>query len=160
TDEVCCLAHFHQATKVGKIEFTVLKSRDCKFSVPMAHKTAHSSGATIDLQRLDKGNCDTTADIFKKGPLTMKAHGPINYRADGLAHFAGDFSLSSAAGIAFKGRAEVLFRVGSHSSPVGTEPCDPENHAEGWLVGHGPGDLTLRAQLALKYQGSIPAGLP
>ena len=41
-------------------------------------------------------------------------------------------------------------RVGTHSNPVGTEPCDPANHAEGWLVGRGPDETTLRAQLALQ----------
>jgi hypothetical protein len=81
----------------------------------------------------------------------LDASGYYIRRKDGVAHFWGTFTIKRPSGTTvFKGRIETFYRVGSHTAGQ-CEPCNPENHVEGWLVGaHTDGKQSLRAMIAAK----------
>ena len=85
--------------------------------------------------------CDQRPELIPNGS-DLKANGVVIRRADGLASFTGMFTITSPANVVlFDGRIELMDRVGTHHPPLGPEPCNPENHVEGWLVGRGEGAL-------------------
>jgi hypothetical protein len=108
--------------------------------------------------------CDQRPDLIPNGS-DLTANGVIIRRGDGLASFTGMFTITSPANVVlFHGRIELMERVGTHHPPLGPEPCNPENHVEGWLVGNGGGGLANYCLRAL-YVASVlpvpdqPAGL-
>ncbi|MBM3136450.1 MAG: hypothetical protein FJZ89_14450 [Chloroflexi bacterium] len=86
----------------------------------------------------------------------LKADGNTIRRADGFAHFFGQFTISApppAGTLLFKGRVEVIDRIGTHHPPFCQEVCNQPEHLEGWLVGKGQGNLSsliLRALIVAK----------
>jgi hypothetical protein len=93
--------------------------------------------------------CDQNPELIPNGS-TLEARGVLLRRADGLADFTGRFTIASPAGaILFRGAIELMDRIGTHHAPFGAEPCNPESHVEGWLVGLGSAVLPNHCLRAL-----------
>ena len=103
--------------------------------------------------------CDQNPQIVPNGSV-LEAAGNTIIRADGFAHFFGQFTISDPSGTALlKGVTELIDRIGSHHAPLGTEACNQEDHFEGWMVAAGLGPLsnhTLRALIVAR--GNLPTG--
>ncbi len=100
--------------------------------------------------------CDQRPELIPNGS-DLNASGVVIRRADGLANFTGPFTITSPAGaVLFDGRIELMDRVGTHHPPFGGEPCNPENHVEGWLVGRGKGVLANYCLRALYVASVLP----
>lgn len=85
--------------------------------------------------------CDQDPKLIPDGSI-LTASGIVIRRADGLADFTsygrGRFLIKTLEGEAlFNGFIELMVRIGTHHPPFGDEPCNLENHIEGWLVGLG-----------------------
>jgi hypothetical protein len=93
---------------------------------------------TIRLKLVTAGPpCDQDPGLIPNG-CVLEARGILLRRADGMADFTGRFVITSPAGVAmFRGAIELMDRIGTHHAPFGPEPCNPESHIEGWLVGLG-----------------------
>jgi hypothetical protein len=118
--------------------------------------------ATLKLPLKSTGStCDQEAarKILPDG-CVLEASGVFTQRADGFAHFTGDFKIKSVdKKELFRGTIEMMDRVGTHHTIFKCEKCNQKSHLEGWLVGSSSdsGKLTLRAMLALKGTAPSPA---
>ena len=93
--------------------------------------------------------CDQNPGLIPDGSV-LETRGVLLRRADGLADFTGRFTITSPTGVVlFRGAIELMDRVGTHHAPFGTEPCNPESHVEGWLVGLGEPTLPNHCLRAL-----------
>jgi hypothetical protein len=105
--------------------------------------------------------CDESHAIWPSTQLTAK--GVTIARADGFAHFMGQFRIVKKNPpqpdvLYFRGLLELICRNGSHQA-LG-EACNERDHIEGWIVGIGArpiAKLTLRAAIVAKGQ-LAPAG--
>ncbi len=115
--------------------------------------------------------CDQDPTVIPDGSI-LTASGTVIRRADGLATFVstgrGRFLIKSPIGVSlFTGFIALMVRIGTHHPPFGQEPCNLENHIEGWLVGLGVNELkaiSLRALIVAsgtidkKESSTIPKG--
>jgi hypothetical protein len=87
--------------------------------------------------------CDQNPTVVPDG-CVLEARGyAIQRVTDPFAHFFGTFLITDPAGTAlFRGALELFNHMGTHHDPWGTEKCDEEGHAEGWLVGRGATTLS------------------
>jgi hypothetical protein len=105
------------------------------------------TGSACDQQDIPPNNC------------VLEAKGEVIRRNDQYAYFAGEFTISDAAGKAlFKGHIETTDRFGTHQLFTNCERCNPPSHFEGWLVGRGTDAFpnhTLRAIIVSR--GTVPS---
>ncbi len=106
--------------------------------------------------------CDQDPGLIPDSSI-LRASGVVIRRVDGLADFVARFAIISPRRVVlFRGAMELLDRIGTHHAPFGPEPCNPQSHVEGWLVGQGGPTLpnhTLR--LLFVARGHLPeAGGP
>ncbi|MCA1564121.1 MAG: hypothetical protein LC803_00415 [Acidobacteria bacterium] len=149
-----CLSRVAKSLYKSKVEITSEgKSHMCDGRVARRSKVRY----TINLRGETPESCNDERVLPDKSVLTSEGT-IIVYEAEGLAHFTGDFEISSPErkGL-FTGRMELSYRVGSHR--VGNaEACDERTHVEGWLVGRA-GErrpLSLRAMIAGKWAAPTP----
>jgi hypothetical protein len=109
------------------------------------------------------GACDEDPNLIPNNSV-LAAKGFYILRNDRLAHFWGAFTIQTPAGSTIiKGRIETFYRVGSHTTNTtnNCEPCDPDRHVEGWLVGaHRDGKRSLRAMIAARASAPTPTNTP
>lgn len=136
-----CLLHIDKLIK-GEQRATTNAEYDCQMS------TIRGKLELRLVVRTDRCDEDPDLRMIPDGSQ-LAASGYFVRRKDGLAHFWGTFTIRTPAGVTvIRGRIETFYRVGSHAE---CEPCSPENHVEGWLVGaHRNGKDSLRAMIAAK----------
>jgi hypothetical protein len=93
----------------------------------------------------------------------LEARGSVVRRVDGLTDFTGRFTIVAPTGqVLFRGAIELFDRIGTHHAPFGTEPCNPQSHVEGWLVGAGNATVfpnhMLRALFVARGEMPKPGG--
>jgi hypothetical protein len=115
-------------------------------------------GMKISLKIASAGLPCDQSDLIPDGSR-LDASGSLIRRADGFAHYIADFSITDPGGtVLFQGTLETIDRLGSHHLFFNSEPCNPQSHLEGWLVGRGTSALpnhTLRALLVAR--GTVPS---
>jgi hypothetical protein len=105
--------------------------------------------------------CDESAAIVSPFSV-ISARGVTIVRDDGFAHFRGrmvitDFFEDQPPARLFRGRVDVIGRIGSHQS-LG-EPCDPREHFEAWFTATGVGSLVgYRLRCIAAGTGTLPEG--
>ena len=148
----CCLWQIHKKA-VGQ------RKVDWQAPYPCATGTTRRGVLSLELALFTfSAPCDQNPGLVPDNSL-VRARGIVIRREDGLADFASRFNIITPAGaIIFRGHIELLDRIGTHHDPFGPEPCNPESHIEGWLVGLGEGamvDWSLRVQFVAR--GQLPA---
>lgn len=142
-DQKSCLLRIDKNVK-GEQRASTGAQYDCQM---------HTIMGKLELRlNLSTARCDEDPELrLIPDGSQLAASGHFIRRKDGLAHFWGTFSIRTPTGsTVFKGRIETFYRVGSHTAGQ-CEPCNPENHVEGWLVGlHRNGKDSLRAMIAAK----------
>jgi hypothetical protein len=149
----CCLWRVHKRAPQGQ--------RIVQFGTPYQCPTGQTvrGNTTFRLPLVSEGPpCDQ--GNFIPNNSVLEATGNTIKRADGFAHFFGEFTIINPNNqVLFKGTMEAIDRIGTHHPPFGNEACNQQGHLEGWLVGRGVQqlqNLTLRALIVAR--ASLPTG--
>lgn len=109
--------------------------RSISFSSGIPCNSRTDSGATtIYLELSNEDGCNQTSIIPTEGRL--EAEGKTTRRADGLAYFAGNFTIKDSSGATiFTGTIDLLDTIDTRRPSLGTGECYLRNRIEGSLFG-------------------------
>jgi len=125
----CCLSQVHKKLTGTR---TVIWENDYACATGRTQR----GKLKVDIELSSPGGpCDEDPGLIPDGSK-LRSRGWVIRREDGLADFAGRFTIVAPRGnVLFRGMIELLDRVGTHHPPFGGEVCRPESHVEGCLAG-------------------------